>query len=57
MKIGSGGRSILVPQFFFMMFESPEYCQSFEYFFVSVSYFDEEESVNEDTENFFLPTH
>ena len=57
MKIGSEGRSILVRQFFFMLFESPEYCQSFEYFFVSVSYFADEESLNEDTEIFFLPTY
>ena len=41
MKICSGGSSILVSQFLFMLFQSPEYCQSFEYFFVSVSYSDE----------------
>ena len=40
-----------------MLFQSPEYCQSFEYFFVSVSYFDEEEYLNEDTEMFFLATY
>ena len=42
---------------FFMLFQSPEYCQSFEYFFMSVSYFDEKESLYEDTEIFFLPTY
>ena len=40
-----------------MLFRSPEYGESFEYFFVSVTYFDEEESLNEDTEKKILPTY
>ena len=56
-KIGSEVPATSVLQFFFMLLQSPGYCQSFECFFVSVSYFGEEESLNKDTEFFFLPTY